>query len=156
MDVKDGYLEEESNYFDHTSADGSVVDLVIAYYDYQEPVVHPKVSMLDEDGNPVPGVEITVTTGGKTYTAITDANGVAFGNIEYSSPIIVGYDLVFASNRFGAKRLYSIDIRDRAFAWNYWRQFKADAAKTGDNTATTPAPAPTPGSSGGCFISTIK
>ena len=42
-----------------------------------------------------------------------------------------------------------------------WPQFKFDAAKAGANlytpdAAVAAAPAYTPGSSGGCFISTIK
>lgn len=87
----------------------------------------------------------------------TDKNSNPFGFVEYSSPIISGNNLIFLSNSNGKKRLYSLDISDKANSFNYWKQFKADAARTGDNTAAAEdTPAAAEDDDSGCFISTIK
>jgi hypothetical protein len=76
----------------------------------------------------------------------------AHGNLIYASPIIVGNDLWTVTYNPLAEKTAQTDFAEGA---NWWTQFKFDAAKTGDNTVEAAAPY-TPGSSGGCFISTIK
>ena len=82
-DVKSGYLDSDSE-FDHSSEDGSVVDIELTYYQKPpEEVQHPNITILDEDDNPVEGAKVTAEIDGETYTATTDSNGVAeFGEYE--------------------------------------------------------------------------
>jgi len=82
----------------------------------------------------------------------TDATGVNFGFCEYASPLIKNGRLIFISD--SAKTLYNVDVGADGEA--YWRQFKADAVRTGENTKVPEEAAVVPGSSGGCFISTIQ
>jgi hypothetical protein len=84
-----------------------------------------------------------------------DANGDSFGMIETGGMIIADNRLIAITNHGGKKRLYSISVSDSANSYSYWRQFKFDAARTGNNTAQE-HPFQQPGSGGGCFISTIK
>ncbi|MGA1793060.1 MAG: fibronectin type III domain-containing protein [Thermoplasmatota archaeon] len=80
VDNNSGYLVKLSDAFDHSDPAGRQMDLDLEYYEYipeEPPVEHPKVTILDENGDPVPNVLVTVTINGTTYTAITDENGTA-------------------------------------------------------------------------------
>jgi len=90
----------------------------------------------------------------QTWTA--DASGSPFGFVEYASPIIAANRLIFISNSHTKKRLYSLDIGTSANSYAYWRQFKADAARTGNNTVAAGSTPLFDEGSSGCFISTIK
>jgi hypothetical protein len=78
-----------------------------------------------------------------------------------ASPIVVNRDMFTLA--FGTAgnpaRAYKFDestrLTDERYAHAYWTQFKFDAAKTGENTVVEEEDY-VPGSSGGCFISTIK
>ena len=76
----------------------------------------------------------------------------AHGKLVYASPIIVSNDLWTVTYSPVAEKTNQPDI---ARGYNFWTQYKFDAAKTGHNT-TPEGPTSYPGSSGGCFISTIK
>ena len=83
----------------------------------------------------------------------------AHGKLVYASPIVVEDDLWTVSYNPAVDKLENIGVS----GLTYWPQFKFDAAKTGANlytpsaaAAAAAAAAYTPGSSGGCFISTIK
>lgn len=80
VDNNSGYLVSVSEAFDHSDPSGIRVDMEMEYYEYipeEPPVVHPKITILDEDENPVPGVLVVVTINGTTYSAVTDENGTA-------------------------------------------------------------------------------
>jgi hypothetical protein len=66
-----------------------------------------------------------------------------------ASPI-VSRDLVYSVDY--RSTVNKVDFATAISGGNAWTQFKFDAAKTGNNTAGLV----TPGSSGGCFISTVK
>jgi hypothetical protein len=99
------------------------------------------------------------------YVSITqDSRGRILGFFDYSSPIIKGASLQIVSNggtniagsaAANTPVLYYFD-NVGANGNNYWQQFKADAARTGENTAAAVTPAPAGDSDSGCFISTIK
>ena len=81
------------------------------------------------------------------------------GNEIYASPIIVDDDLWTVTYDPTVEK----STATGASGVTYWTQFKFDAAKTGANiytpsaaAAAAAAAAYVPGSSGGCFISTIK
>ena len=71
----------------------------------------------------------------------------------YSSPIVVGSNLWFCSYNPVVDRISEANY---ASGYDYWAQFKFNAAKTGENTFVEDEEDYQPGSSGGCFISTIK
>lgn len=56
-----------------------VLNLTIRYYEYTPPPPpeHPKVRVLDEEGEPVEGVVVKVSLNGTVYTATTDESGWA-------------------------------------------------------------------------------
>ncbi len=78
LNEKSGYLAEEFDAFTLNSASGVNKDYELVYYEYTAPVVeHPSLIINDKDGNPIPGVFVTVTVGENIYTATTDADGKA-------------------------------------------------------------------------------
>ncbi len=78
LNEKSGYLAEEFDTFTLNSATGVTKDYELVYYEYIPPVVeHPSLIIKDKDGNPIPGVFVTVTVGENIYTATTDADGKA-------------------------------------------------------------------------------
>jgi hypothetical protein len=76
----------------------------------------------------------------------------AHGKLVYSSPIIVSSDLWTVTHAPVVEKTNQPDI---ARGWNYWTQFKFDAAKTGNNTRPE-GDRHIPGGDSGCFISTIR
>ena len=92
-----------------------------------------------------------ITTVDQEWTV--DARNQSFGFVEASSPIILSNRLIFVSDV--AKKIYSLDVGDYTYSESYWTQFKFGPTRTGENTAVRQGQ-PAPGSSGGCFISTVK
>ena len=76
----------------------------------------------------------------------------AHGKLVYASPIVVSNDLWTVTYSPVVEKISQASF---ARGYNYWTQFKFDAAKTGHNTQPDET-TPIAGSSGGCFISTIK
>ncbi|MGA1820886.1 MAG: hypothetical protein ACMUHU_07760 [Thermoplasmatota archaeon] len=71
-----GYLIWDGSAFPHNGS--TMVNASLNYYEHVEPpVYHPKVTILDGNGDPVEGVQVEVTILGATYTAVTNAQGVA-------------------------------------------------------------------------------
>jgi len=71
-----GYLVWDSSAFAHNGS--TRINVSLNYYEHiVSPVYHPKVTILDEDGDPVEGVQVEVTILGATYRATTNAQGVA-------------------------------------------------------------------------------
>ena len=70
----------------------------------------------------------------------------------WAGPIVVGGNLWFSTYNPIVEKVAD---SDHARGYNYWAQYKFDAAKTGHNTKPDETVS-LPGSSGGCFISTIK
>lgn len=100
------------------------------------------------------------------FTRISlDSRGRNLGSIDFSSPIIKGNRLIVVSNggtgAAGAAAantpvLYNFDVSgSSARGTAVWSQFKANAVRTGENTAAAAAVTVDDDDSG-CFISTIK
>ncbi|MEW6664836.1 MAG: CFI-box putative sorting motif-containing protein [Thermodesulfobacteriota bacterium] len=85
-----------------------------------------------------------------------DANGAAFGFIETNGLILANGRLIALSNHGGAKRIYSIDVTNSALGYSYWRQFKFDAARSGNNTRSPDVVPAVEDDDDTCFISTLK
>jgi hypothetical protein len=75
----------------------------------------------------------------------------------YAGPIVAGTRLWMATANPTVERVSQSGFADGE---NYWVQAKADVERTGNNTREEEVVAPTdtyqPGSSGGCFISTVR
>jgi len=76
-DVATGYLPSVSSPFNHTLDSNTSVSFLLNYYVLDPVEVHPIIIIVDGDGDPVPGAVVNVTSGGKHYSAVTDANGEA-------------------------------------------------------------------------------
>lgn len=81
----------------------------------------------------------------------TIATVASYGQLTMASPIVVGENIWTVSYDPEVKKIAQGSWAD---GFNYWPQFKFDAAKTGKNTA--PGDTPAEDDDSGCFISTIK
>ena len=84
-----------------------------------------------------------------------DIQSVATGTLTYASPIVVGGNVWNVSYNPSVQKT----LANGAAGYNYWPQFKFDAAKTGHNTQVVDDDDVTPepdDDDSGCFISTIK
>jgi len=69
---RSGYLMTYNGPFDHLSGDHEE-NIALEYFE----MVHPSVTLLDENGDPIGNVVVTVTVNETIYVAITDENGEA-------------------------------------------------------------------------------
>jgi len=73
---RSGYVrvEVELNF-----TEDKIMEVTVPYYNYTPPPppTHPKVRILDKDGEPVEGVTVKATVNGTVYTATTDEEGWA-------------------------------------------------------------------------------
>jgi len=85
----------------------------------------------------------------------TDGNRSLLQTIadSYADHIVVNDDIWTATYNPTVERIPQTNF---ARGYSYWPQFKFDAAKTGHNTEPADPDQPPAGTSGGCFISTIK
>lgn len=74
-----GYLFWDGSAFPHNGS--TRMNASLKYY--SEPAIHPRVTILDRDGEPVESVWITAEVSDEVYTAETDALGTA---------VFIGYD----------------------------------------------------------------
>ncbi|MGA1873414.1 MAG: hypothetical protein ACMUHY_07050 [Thermoplasmatota archaeon] len=71
-----GYLVWDGSAFAHNGS--TRINGSLKYYEHTEnPVFHPSVMILDEEGRPVEGVQVEATILGATYRSTTDAAGKA-------------------------------------------------------------------------------
>jgi hypothetical protein len=87
-----------------------------------------------------------------TLSSTSDGDPQIAANVPetYASPIVVGEDIWTVSYDPLVAKIAAAGANGE----NYWSQLKFDKAKAGNNTADEEVLVP--GSSGGCFISTIK
>ncbi|MGA1822520.1 MAG: hypothetical protein ACMUIG_08330 [Thermoplasmatota archaeon] len=76
-DERTGYLPSVSSPFNHSSETNTSVNFLLNYYIFDPVEPHPRIIIMDQNGDPVAGAVVEASYEGKRYTATADINGEA-------------------------------------------------------------------------------